>query len=72
MKDVYGHICSKHTEHSIQCILMYNRGLHRAYVIGDICTEKYDRYEACDGPVHILPYDPQCHALFVIYSFSEN
>ena len=51
---------------------MYNRGLHRAYVIGDICTEKYDRYEACDGPVHILTYDPQCHALFVIYSFSEN
>jgi hypothetical protein len=21
----------------------------------------------CDGPVHILPYDPQCHELFAIY-----
>ena len=20
-----------------------------------------------DGPVHILPYDPQCHELFAIY-----
>ena len=23
-----------------------------------------------DGPVHILPYDPQCHALFAIYVIS--
>jgi hypothetical protein len=22
-----------------------------------------------DGPVHILPYDPQCHELFIIYCF---
>ena len=22
-----------------------------------------------DGPVHILPYDPQCHELFAIYIF---
>jgi hypothetical protein len=21
----------------------------------------------CDGPVHILPYDHQCHELFAIY-----
>ena len=21
-----------------------------------------------DGPVHILPYDPQCHELFAIYN----
>ena len=25
---------------------MYNHGLHRACVIGDICTETGDRYEA--------------------------
>ena len=28
-----------------------------------------------DGPVHILPYDPQCHELFAIYnvgSFEDN
>ena len=24
-----------------------------------------------DGPVHILPYDPQCHELFAIYTTSE-
>ena len=22
-----------------------------------------------DGPVHILPYDPQCHELFAIYPY---
>ena len=22
----------------------------------------------CDEPVHMLPYDPQCHELFVIYT----
>jgi hypothetical protein len=22
-----------------------------------------------DGPVHILPYDPQCHELFAIYIY---
>ena len=30
----------------------------------------------CDWPVHILPYDPQCHELFAIYLpsiyFSQN
>ena len=23
----------------------------------------------CDGPVHLLPYDPQCHELFAIYLY---
>jgi hypothetical protein len=22
-----------------------------------------------DGPVHILPYDPQCHELFALYAY---
>ena len=25
-----------------------------------------------DGPVHILPYDPQCHELFAIYHKNIN
>ena len=25
------------------------------------------KYFFGDGPVHILPYDPQCHELFAIY-----
>ena len=24
-----------------------------------------------DGPVHILPYDPQCHELFAIYQLYQ-
>jgi hypothetical protein len=26
------------------------------------------KYFFGDGPVHILPYDPQCHELFAIYT----
>jgi len=25
-----------------------------------------------DGPVHILPYEPQCHELFAIYKYNNQ